>query len=71
MKIKRISVTVKQPSGQQHDSCIVYDEVQVGVSDLHVITRDGFLTVNHLASDGSRRGHSWPSDRVLEFKTTL
>lgn len=65
MKVKYAHVTLKPEAHH------IYDESMFGVSDLHVITRDGFVTINFLASDGQRRGKTWPAASIETIDTVL
>ncbi|WP_459625653.1 hypothetical protein [Enterobacter hormaechei] len=54
-----------------HVTDFIFDESMIGVDDLHIITREGFVTVNHLGHDGTRHGKTWPASSVQEITTVL
>ena len=71
MKVKYVRVSLKREAIGQYATDCIFDESMVGVDDLHIITREGFVTVNHLSSDGTRRGKTWPASSVQEINTIL
>lgn len=71
MKVKYVRVSLKKEATRQHFTDFVFDEGMIGVDDLHIITREGFVTVNHLSRDGTRQGKTWPASSVQEITTIL
>lgn len=71
MKVKFVRVHLKKEPTWQHTTDFIFDENMVGVDDLHIITREGFVTVNHLGRDGTRQGKTWPASSVQEITTVL
>ena len=71
MKVKYVRVHLKKEATGQHATDFIFDESMFGVDDLHVITREGFVTVNHLGSDGARHGKTWPASSVRDIDTIL
>lgn len=71
MKVKFVRVHFKKEATGQHATDFIFDESMVGIDDLHIITRDGFVTVNHLGHDGTRQGKTWPASSVREITTFL
>lgn len=71
MKVKYVRVHLKKEATGQHVTDFIFDENMVGVDDLHIITREGFVTVNHLSRDGARQGKTWPASSVQEITTIL
>ena len=72
MKVKYVRVHLKKEgSNRQYATDFIFDENMVGVDDLHIITREGFVTVNHLGPDGTRQGKTWPASSVQEITTVL
>lgn len=71
MKVKCVRVSFNKGAMGQHVTDFIFDESMIGVDDLHIITREGFVTVNHLGSDGTRQGKTWPASSVREITTFL
>lgn len=71
MKVKYVRVSLKKEATGQYATDFIFDENMVGVDDLHIITREGFVTVNHLGRDGTRQGKTWPASSVHEITTVL
>lgn len=71
MKVKYVRVSLKKEATGQYATDFILDESMLGVDDLHIITREGFVTVNHLGSDGSRLGKTWPASSVRDIDTIL
>lgn len=71
MKVKYVRVSLKNEATGKYATDFIFDESMFGVDDLHIITREGFVTVNHLGSDGTRHGKTWPASSVQEITTVL
>lgn len=71
MKVQYVRVSLKREATGQYATDFIFDENMVGVDDLHIITREGFVTVNHLGRDGTRQGKTWPASSVQEITTVL
>ena len=71
MKVKYVRVSFKREATGQYATDFIFDESMLGVDDLHIITREGFVTVNHLGRDGARQGKTWPASSVHEITTVL
>ena len=70
MKVQYVHVQLVPCDSRLCDN-FVFAEGNLGVDDLHIITRDGFVTVNHLASDGARLGKTWPASAIHVITTRL
>ena len=71
MKVKYVRVSLKREATGQYATDFIFDESMLGIDDIHIITREGFVTVNHLGSDGARRGKTWPASSVRDIDTIL